>query len=218
MGDGGKTISVPKDDGLKTVTVKANIPDGCYPTGVTYACNKQQPVKQMPAQNTNVGGNQDCKPCSSWSTRLGHFLGRVGRGIWNCTAGLFKGAGTLLCGAATGVGGILGGIGKVLGNIGCAFNNAVPSVACYPTTQFVCQRPRVQSTFVNTPIAYPFSSYGSCYSSLSYNNSGFTTGLLFGALMNKGHNHCHGHVSRPIIINRHFGYGRPFGGRHWGCC
>ena len=28
MGDGGKTISVPKDDGLKTVTVKAKIPDG----------------------------------------------------------------------------------------------------------------------------------------------------------------------------------------------
>ena len=210
MGDGGRTIQVPND--YKKVTIEANIPKDCYPTSITYACNKPQLQQQTQKQSSKP----ECRPCEGIGTKIGRFFGKIGRGLYNIGATIFKGTGNLLCGTAGFIGNVLSGIGKGLNRFGVAFNNAMSKPYCQPT-QFMC----VQSspTFISTPpLSYPFSMTGNCYTMLSYNNNSFTSGMLFGALLNNNrHHHCHGHISRPVIINRHIGFGRLFGS-HWGCC
>jgi len=213
MGDGGKTVKVP-NDGSKTVTVKAKIPTDCYPTGVTYACNKpvQKPVQ---APNNNVGGNNNCIPCqSSWTTKVGNFFGRIGRGIWNCTSGLFRGVGSLLCGTATLAGGILGGIGNAFGRLGASLNNSAMMMQYNSMpVQTVYTMPQQTFSYSSTSTlpAYPFSMLPTTPMYSSYNNNGFMSGLLFGSMLsNNNHHHCHGHISRPLVISRPIvGFRRP---------
>lgn len=211
MGDGGKTIPVANN--LRTVTVKANIPNNCYPTGVTYACNK--PQVQQPAQPQ--ASQPSCRPCNdSIGTKIGRFFGNIGRCLYNTGAVLFKGTGNLLCGTANFIGNVLSGIGNGLNRFGAAFNNAT-AMPYYQPTQIMYTQPSTTFAY-SSPPAYPFSMTGSCFPTMAYNNNGFMSGMLFGAMLNNNrHHHCHSHISRPLIINRHIGFGRPFG-RHWGCC
>ena len=199
MGDGGKTIPVAND--FRTVTVKANIPNGCYPTGVTYACNKPQ------------ASQPSCRPCEGIGTKIGRFFGKIGRGLYNLGAWAFNGAGKLLCSTVNFVGNVLNGINNGLNRF--AFNSAM-SMPYYQPTQIMYTQPSTPFAF-SAPPAYPFSMTGSCFPTLSYNNNGFMSGMLFGAMLNNRHHHCHSHISRPLVINRYIGFGRPFG-RHWGCC
>lgn len=180
MGDGGRTVFVPQTNATKTVTLRAQIPINCYPTGVTYACNK--PL----GRQTNVP-NANCKPCQNhWTTKVGNFFRSIGRGIYNCTAGLFKGMGSLFCGALNLTGGLMHGIGKTLYN----FGNAMKSVPIY--------NPGYNN--FNT-----FSAYNPCMTMSSPLNNGFMSGMLFGSLMNNHHHHCH----RPLIYTRPLLYSRP---------
>ena len=190
MGDGGKTIG-----GGNTYTPTGMhkecfwVPNGKVITGAVYS-NTGVQSQQVGTKQSTVS-NSDCKPCNSWSTRIGSS---IGSGIKNFFGYIGRAGGSLL----RGVGSVLlGGVGlacNLATGIGNAFCRFGTTLASYRPMGCGCSGQMAFNGY-SSPCT-PMFSYSSPFSL----GGSFASGALFGALaMRNNHHHCHG---RPVIINR----------------